>query len=83
MADIISDHVWPEGSSSRKYPWESWLDGQTRILIAGQDFEGSPYSVREGAYKYAKRKGIRVRTAILAADRLVLQAFPESESHAS
>lgn len=45
---------------SPKYPWESWFDGKTRLLVQGEDFDCSIPSMEDNVRKAAKRMGFLV-----------------------
>jgi hypothetical protein len=78
MAEIIADTTWNEpghGGRQPKYPWPTWLDGKTRALKRGDDFEASVVSLAGAARAWAGRHGIKVRTKMLDKDTLIMQAI--------
>ena len=77
MAEVVSDSVWAQRRSGRPtiYPWAEWLDGQTRILTRGQDFQVTAMSLRNTVQVNGGRHGFQVRTRILDEDRIQLQAI--------
>lgn len=62
MADPIT--TWPGRSSSAKYPWNEWLDGQIWSLVQGTDFTGPPNNMRNAASAAAKVRGLKIRTSV-------------------
>jgi hypothetical protein len=76
MAEIVDDTVWQvQGRKSvSRYPWETWLDGKTRILHRGEDFTCTAKGMQNATHVYASRMRIRVRTSILDDNRLQLKA---------
>lgn len=46
-----------------KYPWDVWLDGETRTLIRGEDFDISPASFRNIVLQAADRRDLLVSTS--------------------
>lgn len=48
----------------RKYPWDTWQDGQAWRIRRGEDFETSPTSMAGSIRKYAERYGLRVRAHV-------------------
>lgn len=54
-----------------KYNWELWLDGRVHALHADEYVDA--YRFRNSAWQIARRKGIDIRTAIIAGE-LIIQA---------
>lgn len=50
------------GGRGEKYPYDDWLDGQSRRFIKGEDFDGKPSSFITNIREAAKRRGLRVST---------------------
>lgn len=49
---------------TRRYPWETWMDGATWELEQGKDFDVSGDSFRSAAYTWSKRNGVRVSVSV-------------------
>jgi len=65
MSEIAS--AWPEPETTgfpRKYPWESWTDGQIHICTRGVDFDVEPRRFARSAWMHADRHGLRVETTV-------------------
>lgn len=60
MAHVVGEFP---ASPRRKYPWDEWLDGQTRLLVPGEDFDLDMGYMRTTVYGAARRHGVRVRVA--------------------
>ena len=75
MAEIVDDAVWgaPRKSVSR-YPWEEWLDGQTRILTRGVDFTCGVKGMQNSVNVRSFRTNQTIRTRVLDGDRLQIKA---------
>ena len=70
MAEIVENAKW---TSSRKYPWDEWFDGQTRLLRRGEDFELNTDTFRANMTGAAVRRRLRLRTNKIDADTLMIQ----------
>ena len=62
---------------AERYPWDEWLDGQTRALDPGTDFaDVSPTptinTIRRWVNQAATRAGVKVRTKTVAREDRVL-----------
>ena len=62
-------------TSTEKYPWGEWFDGQPRLFVQGEDYTTPTRSFCSVAHSAAKRKGLRLATR-LAPNGVFLQAFP-------
>lgn len=47
----------------QRYNWEDWADGRARVFVRGEDFSCEVQSFQSIARQYAKRNGLKVRTA--------------------
>jgi hypothetical protein len=69
-------------NGQNKYPWDEWLDGQTRELRKGRDYETTLESFRAGAWRAADQRGKKVKTRIIRDARgegLAIRAYEEGE----
>jgi hypothetical protein len=80
MADIANDFEFVRPGKSRKYPWDEWSDGQTRILTKGTDFECSMASIQNGLHVWARRHGLIARTQRVESDRVAVRMEPRQKS---
>lgn len=53
------------GLSTRRYPWEEWLNGEVWQLFPDEDFAAKTRTIVAGARTRAKRMGGTVRTRLL------------------
>jgi hypothetical protein len=65
------------GGSKQSYPWAEWLDGQIRMLKAGDDFDCKPSTLTTLARNAAKRQG-KVIQSRLVDGGIVIQAVEAS-----
>lgn len=82
MAKIINE--WPVASyRAESYDWDTWFDGQVRILTYGIDFMTEVSGFRSTIYQAANRRpGIKVRIHSYPGDqRLAVQAYEKSASN--
>jgi hypothetical protein len=65
------------GLSTRRYPWEEWLNGEVWQLFPDEDFTSKTPTLVAGARIRAKKMGGTVRTRLLQGEdgreSLVLQ----------
>lgn len=54
-------NAFPSRGSS-KYDWDTWFDGQVRLLEHGVDFHGELTTIRSYIYQKARNRGIKVYT---------------------
>lgn len=66
-------------SRSASYPWEQWLDGETWVLTAGEDFPGTSDdpvgSFRSQIYTTATLRDVMIRTSKLDDTHLAIQCL--------
>lgn len=62
MTDILNNFTFGEGGEKVSYPWETWIDGQTRRAVKGEDFHCEVDSFIAGLYRIAKRRNLTVQT---------------------
>lgn len=78
MAKILDDFNWStvKGGAGRtpKYPLEEWCDGQTRQLVWDEDFKCKPATLRSLLSHHARKRGLRIRTALLPDGSIILKA---------
>lgn len=55
MAEIVENFTFGRKGRKEAYPWDEWLDGQTRRLVQGQDFTCKPASMQTTIYSAAER----------------------------
>jgi hypothetical protein len=71
------------GVSTRRYPWEVWLNGEVWELSAEDDFTAKTKTIVAAARARAKRMGGRARTRLLQKDSgselVVLQFVRDAE----
>jgi hypothetical protein len=70
MAEIVQSLPKQVRKSSTKYPTE-WLDGQTRKLVAGQDFTCKPASLITALYAFASKHGCKATCRFVASEDAV------------
>jgi len=77
MAEIVDNSVWSDGTgrTTLRYPWDEWLDGKTRILTRGEDFDSSVAAVRNSIYIKGYRRNVKVRIRIIDENTVQIQAF--------
>jgi len=63
MARVID--TFPAPKTTSRYPWDEWLDGQIRELVAGEDFTSKPETLRQNAALQAQKRGGRAKTRLL------------------
>jgi hypothetical protein len=63
MARVIDTFPAPKVTSL--YPWDQWLDGQVWELVAGEDFNAKPQTIRQNAAAQATKRSGRVKTRLL------------------
>lgn len=54
--------IFPKSRALPKYNWPLWLDGRVHALSASE--YGDPYTFRNSAHIFARRHGLRVKTAV-------------------
>ncbi|GAA2141530.1 hypothetical protein GCM10009760_25790 [Kitasatospora kazusensis] len=82
MATIVEDLPIPaQRAGTARYPWDEWLDGQTRIIVRGEDFHVPPTSLRALIYTRARCSGLRIVSAfegpVGAPDSIRFRAYRE------
>jgi len=80
MAKILKDFKPPKRKAGRRplYPWAKWLDGKTRRLVKGTDFNCELATMDDNARKAADVRGLKVhvwREPDNKPPSLVLQSF--------
>ena len=70
----IVDHHPDNGRG--KYPWGTWLDGQTRRATRGTDFTVEPETFRQMVHARAKRRGLKAKVTVIG-DEVTFTAFKE------
>lgn len=81
MAEIVTDAEWSTSRSSF-YPWDEWLDGQTRKLVRDVDFRVTCDSFRRNAYIAAGQRGMKIKTRLFSdqgSEAILFQAIKEEE----
>lgn len=58
---------------SWRYPWNTWLNGKTWVLVAGEDYppDTKVESIRAGAYQAARSRNKRVHVSILKSGTVI------------
>lgn len=75
MATELTPTDETDGHAQRRYPWSEWLNGSPWRLAMGEDFDMEPASFRTYLYRTAKRRGLRLVTALAYDDSITLQAY--------
>jgi hypothetical protein len=57
------------GTFEPRYNWDQWLDGRVHALALNE--YGDAYRFRNAAHRMAKRKGVRIRTAVVDGEMLI------------
>lgn len=73
----------PMHNKRDKYPWDEWLDGETRELRKGRDYESTLESFRAAAWHAADKRRRKVKTRILRDDGgegIAIRAYREGEA---
>lgn len=74
MAKTLNEDLL--AGSGKKYDWDKWLDGKTRELVQGKDFDATRESLRQAAYQAGKKRGVRVVCHFVGDNKVHLQAQP-------
>jgi hypothetical protein len=78
VAKVVEDFDWGIPGRPAKYPWDEWLDGRIWVLRRGEDFACDVETIRSGAKKRLRKKGMTIRTRIHEeGDVLVMQVVPK------
>lgn len=56
------------------YDWDSILNGEINVLVAGEDFDCKPQTVKQRARQVAEKMGLKVRTGTKDGN-IVIQAY--------
>jgi hypothetical protein len=76
MAEQVAS--MPTLGRSPRYPWATWLNGQTWRLTKGEDFKTEAENFRAQVYIAAKARGLAAHTS-RNGDELFIQAVPEND----
>jgi hypothetical protein len=60
MAKQISEN--PGFRKRGSYAWKEWANGETWLLVRGEDYEVDTPNMRRIAYGYASRNGLKAHT---------------------
>lgn len=65
MAKVLKDYKPPAYSTS-EYPWDEWLNGETWLIVKGEDFTSTVRSMGVSIRKAAKKRdlGVSVTTYV-------------------
>jgi hypothetical protein len=77
MARVLDS--FPSAADSGRYPWDEWLDGQVRELIAGEDFTVGVEAFRRAAYTAAKERQLKIRSKAMGDNSIALVASPRED----
>lgn len=61
MSRIVSDDVFTNylhRKGKPKYPYDEWMDGKTRVMVRGEDFD---WTIRTASFVDTVRRGLRRR----------------------
>lgn len=82
--ELLKEQVEKIGGGAKEYTeydWDTILDGRVHKLVQGEDFLGKAISVLSRARVHAKRRGLKIRTAVREEGRVVIlqakEATPE------
>lgn len=86
MAEQV-DFDWDERHTTRgrlpKYPWDTWLDGNTWAITRGEDFDLKEESLRAAVSAAARTRGLKARVHRVDTDEnvehYVIQALPDTD----
>jgi len=83
MAEIITE--MPQSFAKRsKYPWDEWLDGKSRKLIGGVDFQLSAWQFRHSCFQACAARGLRISCRLdIRNDTVYLQAVGHDDEPAA
>lgn len=79
MAKVLNAFPQQAKHSREQYPWDEWLDGQIRQLIAGEDFWIKRQSFRARAMQKAYDRGGVVRMANMDDGKTIVLQFVKHE----
>lgn len=77
MAKVLEGHEVNEAASGKtRYPWNEWLDGQSRLIVAGED-----YTSKEGSFSAMVRFQAKMRQLQVKVEKadtgLIITAYKE------
>lgn len=75
MAQKLKAFEFPAKGRPQKYEWTTWSDGNPWRLERGVDFEVAVRTMRTNASAYAKKHGMRVRTAVVDDNSAIIVQF--------
>lgn len=83
MARKLDKFDWNKTKRKGKYPWDSWLDGETYELVRGKDFNIDVEAFRTSVAGAAATRGFVVSThrPDKKGNSLVIQARPSGEAN--
>lgn len=58
MAEILEDYKFVRNGRPSQYPWDEWLDGKTRKIVHGEDFECKVESMASQVRNTANERGL-------------------------
>ena len=87
MATVLDEALEPRRKGPKpKYPWDEWLDGRTRLLTPGEDFDVKTSTMRAMVYQQAYKRGMRAVTELhgpVGSESIKVRAFaPAGEENA-
>lgn len=68
MPNVI-DSISTANTRNSKYDWNTWVDGQAREFVHGEDFTCDPKSFRQNAYVAANTYGLKLNSRLIAAEK--------------
>lgn len=61
MAKVLEGHEAVASTGKMRYPWDEWMDGQSRLLVRGEDYTCQDASITTSAQYHAKIRQLRVK----------------------
>ena len=73
MAEILESYDFKRVGGRPRHPYDQWFDGQIWKLQHMVDFDCEVVSIRQSLYAAARRRGIKVKVAVLVNGDVVVQ----------
>lgn len=79
MAEKLKGYEFPAKGRPQKYEWSVWSDGNPWRLEHGIDFTVAVRTMRTNASAYAKKHGMKVRTAAVDDNKAIIVQFSPAQ----
>jgi hypothetical protein len=67
MPRKLNEGEWVENRGrSEKYPYDEWFAAMPCVLLSGEDFKCKAEGLKVSIHTAAKKRGIKVETAVLS-----------------